>query len=795
MMNENYTECRILPAINETFPQFSARPPTLQQHLQPPPPLPSQLPPVPLLPPHYQQQQAQRQIASVNNLILSPLDLSLRAGVNIVPITPPSTPSPPRKRSRFMTDEHYLWRPHVMGTTSHQDEANNTVRSPHNVAKATEHQNYPTAIMTYTRREELSSYSGQQAEEYETSPQHRTFEDNRSNVTTTMENREEGAVEQRMSISNFCEIPKSQRSVTMTLEEYHRQPFPNQRMRTIYVDDETIVLTEDEDDEEEDEEEEDVEGEGEAKLHAAVDENDEDEDREDAAEELEEENETLVSSQELNEDLESNEAQQHLDYHSHARQQAANSLEATHGNYSEKPQSEEDEDDEEEEYVDILSNDDDDINPLSSKAITMLRLQSHMDLEQDLAKTGQVLTRNKLVYENEELHNRAVDGLAKLFDRDFPENTNKEKTYIDLTNCPKASENPAYGERTNEPKEIMITSSHVPTASNTNNNVHTRPPYKPHKTERKRMKLRKHMSLDEETISPVSGTIIRKLRDDEELVVRKGDIDPAFNVVEVTEEAKAILASIDNKIGAYLCQLCRTLYDDAFKLAQHRCPRIVHIEYKCSECEKVFNCPANLASHRRWHKPKSELLANSQAKKRQHPERIPAPPRHSPDKNVADDGMDGIYPCNQCGKTFRRQAYLKKHQASHQMLENLKSLDIFKNSSNNGSGQITTNGASHLNSTLHPTANRMSANPIYPPMLQARPYHTARFGAFPFGAPFDHRRFYTLGEFYLSQQLERSSAFQYVQANHLRNLSNAAAGNFAANRPVVPSPIIPLPVK
>jgi hypothetical protein len=49
-----------------------------------------------------------------------------------------------------------------------------------------------------------------------------------------------------------------------------------------------------------------------------------------------------------------------------------------------------------------------------------------------------------------------------------------------------------------------------------------------------------------------------------------GDIDPEFNVVEVTEEAKAELAKIENKIGDYICQLCKEIFDDAFGLAQHR---------------------------------------------------------------------------------------------------------------------------------------------------------------------------------------------------------------------------------
>nr|XP_018899113.1 PREDICTED: insulinoma-associated protein 1a-like [Bemisia tabaci] len=168
------------------------------------------------------------------------------------------------------------------------------------------------------------------------------------------------------------------------------------------------------------------------------------------------------------------------------------------------------------------------------------------------------------------------------------------------------------------------------------------------RTPAKRQKAVRKLNFDEDKVSPVSGTIIRSLDESESVVVRKGDIDPIFNVVEVTEEAKAELAKIENKIGDYICRLCRITFEDAFSLAQHRCSCIVHVEYRCPECDKVFNCPANLASHRRWHKPKDAAQTTQVS-------------LHTSDESEEEAKI----PCPVCGKLFRRQSYLRKHLVSH----------------------------------------------------------------------------------------------------------------------------------
>ncbi|XP_050334840.1 uncharacterized protein LOC126762264 [Bactrocera neohumeralis] len=720
MLNEQYTECKVLPNINETFPQFG------------------------------------RSITT----LLSPLDLSLRAA-NLIPITPPSTPSPPRKRQRLMSDENYLWRPHAMGTNQQTPltpllSATARPSSTHTAKDVSAGSNYLAQLpLAYDCRHD----------EYPT--QHTTSSSRYKNNLYDMR-------------SSFEEIPESQATAIPTiphevrLQQHEPQQQPNEVQRSpqqsplpiICVDDETIVLTEDE-------EETLVSSHD---YNEEIDDDEDDDEDEEAAAVLANRMADFRATTTVYADASSNESQNRC-----ARESIDNEDMETA--------------DDEEEYVDILSNDDDDLNPLNSAHFTQ-RLQCQ-ELEEEIAKSGKALTRNKLVYDNEELHHRAIDGLAKLFEKDFQ--------------VPHVEKSQDSNLLTRKQTNTVLTAINEADLSEPNRTLHVeKPPAKAnsfgrthqqrsHKSERKRMKLRKHhQMLDEETISPVSGTIIRKLRDDEELVVRKGDIDPAFNVVEITEEAKAILASIDNKIGDYLCQLCRTLYDDAFQLAQHRCPRIVHIEYKCSECEKVFNCPANLASHRRWHKPKSELMASSGQSKKRHlnePAAAAAGMRYEK-VNLADDGTEGVYPCTQCGKHFRRHAYLKKHQASHQILENLKSLDIFKNSNpianpvfphplqqsknnfpfTNATATVPAPRAPHTQATQQFGVTHLHTIKPYP----------QRFNPFPFPT-FDQRRFYSLGELYLSQHLDHSSAFQYVQANHLRNLT-AAAGAFAPRPPHVPPP-------
>lgn len=156
---------------------------------------------------------------------------------------------------------------------------------------------------------------------------------------------------------------------------------------------------------------------------------------------------------------------------------------------------------------------------------------------------------------------------------------------------------------------------------------------------------------DEVTTSPVLGLKIKEMPEE--------DAKPRSN----------------SPLGEFICQLCKERYADPLTLAQHRCSRIVRVDYRCTECDKVFSCPANLASHRRWHKPKTQPEGSSADSEEMESnmtsvgldQTIKIRDGRTPSPQVSDSGSeeDLAFSCPLCCKKFRRQAYLRKHLALH----------------------------------------------------------------------------------------------------------------------------------
>ncbi|XP_029113480.1 insulinoma-associated protein 1b-like [Scleropages formosus] len=160
---------------------------------------------------------------------------------------------------------------------------------------------------------------------------------------------------------------------------------------------------------------------------------------------------------------------------------------------------------------------------------------------------------------------------------------------------------------------------------------------------------------DEVTTSPVLGLRITELPEEEEVKPRSS-----------------------SPLGEFICQLCKERYADPLALAQHKCSRIVRVDYRCAECDKVFSCPANLASHRRWHKPRGaqpeEAPAAPAPVNDDHESRNgttrgarapSSPPQPPAQPSVCASEEEVAFKCPLCAKKFRRQAYLRKHVALH----------------------------------------------------------------------------------------------------------------------------------
>jgi hypothetical protein len=111
------------------------------------------------------------------------------------------------------------------------------------------------------------------------------------------------------------------------------------------------------------------------------------------------------------------------------------------------------------------------------------------------------------------------------------------------------------------------------TIKNDNHNPNLINPYKKKKT----ISSSSSLNINE---SPIAGTRITDWEEYEKWKEVRGDIEPTMNYVEITPEAIEELRKIKNIIGDYICQLCKIKYENAFALAMHKCPRVVHIEFR-----------------------------------------------------------------------------------------------------------------------------------------------------------------------------------------------------------------------
>jgi len=118
----------------------------------------------------------------------------------------------------------------------------------------------------------------------------------------------------------------------------------------------------------------------------------------------------------------------------------------------------------------------------------------------------------------------------------------------------------------------METSSKKRSATNNNDNHSSNLMH-----QAKKKKTTSSLNINE---SPIAGTRITDWEEYEKWKEVRGDIEPTMNYVEITPEAIEELRKIKNIIGDYICQLCKVKYENAFALAMHKCPRVVHIEFR-----------------------------------------------------------------------------------------------------------------------------------------------------------------------------------------------------------------------
>ncbi|KAI4904482.1 hypothetical protein NFI96_003140 [Prochilodus magdalenae] len=225
-------------------------------------------------------------------------------------------------------------------------------------------------------------------------------------------------------------------------------------------------------------------------------------------------------------------------------------------------------------------------------------------------------------------------------------------------------------------RALLLQQGHAESAARAHN-AHVQSARSRKKPARVARKHQQHLSAeDEESTSPVLGLAI--LRREKERSPAPGSRAHAGGTTGASGSGGGA-----RPLREFICQLCKEEYADPFALAQHRCSRIVRVEYRCPECAKVFSCPANLASHRRWHRPREQQQQQQQQQQQHghadHNNNSLGVKHAETSKDSKEEGKENAAnrrarkhagqeeeegdarACRYCSRTFRTHAHLRKH--------------------------------------------------------------------------------------------------------------------------------------
>jgi hypothetical protein len=186
------------------------------------------------------------------------------------------------------------------------------------------------------------------------------------------------------------------------------------------------------------------------------------------------------------------------------------------------------------------------------------------------------------------------------------------------------------------------------------------------------------------------------------------------------------------------------------------------LNFSCPECDKTFNCPANLASHRRWHKPQSSastiepssLLSTSQT------------------SIVNKQGRCSSRSDSRSTNTSTSTVSDTNHEYSSLPSCSTSTTDLQRKDASLLIDETRQKMSNHILRTMYNESTPRMLPPLFPPMANVYTKHTALVSdhhrTLPLSMPaaFDFRRLQSACIFCHEQFSELNHLLQHIRKNH-----------------------------